>query len=297
MKKRFASTMADNGAPPEQAAVLYAGSVMHHRLKPVGHRFSYGVYSLLIDIERLQEADRLSSLLGVERPGLLSFRSSDHLRSGSSSLREQADEWFRRVRPHASLPSRWLLFCYPRMFGWVFNPISVWFGFDEEKRPVMVVYDVRNTFGGRHAYLAPVEDGQLSDAGIRQQSAKRLHVSPFLGPDLTYNFRVMPPGRALKVRIHETAGYEPLFEASFAGECKPISTRMLCGYLLTIPFLPFKVYAAIHWQALKLWLKGVPFLGARDRHRDDEAPIGSTATIQSEQKDEPTAQLGGRDAA
>nr|WP_256478441.1 DUF1365 domain-containing protein [Notoacmeibacter sp. MSK16QG-6] len=265
--------MTANGSPPDAAATLYAGPVMHQRLQPVGHRFTYNVYSLLIDVDRLDEANRLSPLLGVESPGLLSFRSSDHLRGSATHLRRQADDWYRETRPDGALPSRWLLLCYPRMFGWVFNPISVWFALDESDAPIMLVYDVRNTFGGRHAYLAPVAAGEATDAGIRQTSDKRLHVSPFLGPDLTYMFRVMPPGETVKLRIHETRNGEPLFDATFCGHARQVTTLSLIRYLVTIPFLPFKIYAAIHWEAFRLWMKGVKFLGAGDQSREDHALI------------------------
>ncbi len=273
MKRRLPSTLAANGPPPKAAATLYAGPVMHQRLRPVGHRFTYSVYSLLIDIDRMEEANDLSPLLGIQAPGLLSFRASDHLRDGADNLRRQADEWYRETRPNDPLPTRWLLLCYPRMFGWVFNPISVWFAIDEADVPLMLVYDVRNTFGGRHAYLAPVKDGEISEAGIRQTGDKRLHVSPFLGPNLTYRFRIMPPGKGVKLRIHETEEGEPLFDATFSGHARPVTTATLLRYLVTIPFLPFKVYAAIHWEAFRLWLKGVRFLGAGDQSRDDHAPI------------------------
>ncbi|RLQ88029.1 DUF1365 domain-containing protein [Notoacmeibacter ruber] len=275
MKRRLPSTMTANGAPPEDAAVLYAGKVMHHRLHPVGHRFSYKVYSLLIDVDRLDEANRLSFLLGIEAPGLLSFRATDHLRKDQTDLRHQADAWFREAKPSSPLPHRWLLLCYPRMFGWVFNPISVWFGLSEDDTVQMIVYDVRNTFGGRHAYLAPVIESEISNAGIRQSSDKRLHVSPFIGPEMTYDFRVLPPGEAVKLRIHETDREGPLFEAVFAGRQHPVTTRSLLGYLFAIPFLPFKIYAAIHWEALKLWIKGVKFRGAGDQDRDDHDTIQS----------------------
>ena len=298
MKKRLPSTMADNGPPPDTAAALYDGTVMHHRHKPVGHRFTYGVYTLLIDIDRLEEANTISPLLGIEASALLTFRTSDHLRDGQSSLRAQADGWYQEVRAGASPPARWLLLCYPRMFGWVFNPISVWFAFDEAGKPLMVVYDVRNTFGGRHAYLAPVEAGEVSDAGIRQKSGKRLHVSPFLGPDMTYHFRVLPPGGAVKLRIHETADGESLFEAVFAGAVKRITTANILRYLVTVPFLPFKIYAAIHWEALRLWWKGVQFLGAGDRHRDDHATIGpSFSPTANGPQPSNSARPGARDAA
>jgi DUF1365 family protein len=255
------TTMAGNGAAPREAALLYAGEVMHQRLKPFGHRFAYSVFSLLVDLDRLAEADRLSPLFSVNRPNLVSFRDADHGERPGETARAYAD----RLLADAGLATRAariLLLCYPRVFGYVFNPLSVYFAYDADDRLVALIYGVRNTFGQRHSYVAPVEPGDISAAGIRQTRAKIFHVSPFVGMDARYHFRILPPGKAVRLRIHETEGGEPLLAATFSGTAAPVNTRSLAASLLRFPLLTWKVIAGIHWEALRLWLKGARFISS-----------------------------------
>ena len=263
------TTLDENGPPPVAPAALYQGDVMHQRIKPFGHRFSYPVFSLLIDIDRLEEADHLSPLFSVEKPNLIAFRAADHLDPEETSLRRQAD----RLLSEAGLTgpaARIVLLCYPRMFGYVFNPISTWYAFDDDGALLAVIYTVRNTFGEKHSHVARVEQGELSNAGLRQSRSKLLHVSPFIGMDARYHFRVLPPGRIARLRIHETENGEALFAASFVGAHRPLTTRTLTGVLLRFPLMTWKVMTAIHWQALKLWLKGARF------HRSPPPPAKSS---------------------
>jgi DUF1365 family protein len=259
------TTMTGNGPPPQAAAVLYPGEVMHQRLKPFGHRFAYKVFSLLVDIDRLDEVGRLSPLLSVNRPNLASFREADQTERDGETLRAFAD----RLLANAGLEKpaeRILLLSYPRIFGYVFNPISVYFAYDAQDKLLALIYAVRNTFGERHTYVARIEPGDLSEAGVRQTRAKRFHVSPFIGMDARYHFRILPPGRAIRLRIHETENGEPLLSATFAGQAKQLTTAALASCLLRIPFMTWKIMAGIHWEALKLWLKGARF------HRSPPAP-------------------------
>ena len=238
------TTMAANGALPEDAAALYPGEVMHARLKPFGHRFTYRVFSLLIDLDRLDEAGRLSRLFSVNRANLVSFHEADHT--------ERA--------------ARIVLLAYPRILGYVFNPISVFFAYDAENRPLAMIYSVRNTFGERHIYVAPVRDGERNDAGIRQERRKVFHVSPFIGMNASYRFRVLPPGETVRLRIHECEDGSPVLAAAFAGDRHELTDSSLAACLLRIPFMTWKIVAGIHWEALKLWLKGAQF------HRSPKAP-------------------------
>ncbi len=250
--------MAANGAPPQAAAVIYRGEVMHQRLKPFGHRFAYSVFSLLIDLDRLEEAQRMTPLLSVNKPNLVSFRDSDHGEKPGETARTYAD----RLLAEAGLEqpaARILLLCYPRILGYVFNPISVYFAYDEQEELVALIYGVRNTFGQRHSYVALIETGDMSDAGVRQTRRKLFHVSPFVGMDARYHFRILPPGRSVRVRIHETEDGEPLLAATFAGTSRPLDTLTLGVCLLKFPLLTWKIVAGIHWEALKLWLKGARF--------------------------------------
>lgn len=252
------TTMSANGSPPRAAAVLYPGEVMHHRLKPFGHRFVYSVFSLLVDIDRLDEAGRMSKLLSVNRGNLASFWEKDHVERDGETLRAYAD----RLLAGAGLEkpaARILLLAYARIFGYVFNPISVYFAYDQDDALIALVYAVRNTFGERHTYVAPVEEGDLSDAGIRQTRMKIFHVSPFIDMGTRYHFRILPPGRAVRLRIHETERGEPLLAATFAGDAKNLGTAALSACLLKFPLMTWKIVAGIHWEALKLWLRGARF--------------------------------------
>ncbi|MFP1631224.1 DUF1365 domain-containing protein [Zhengella sp. ZM62] len=264
MKAR-ARNLQDNGPPPEAAATLYAGQVMHHRLKPFGHRFTYGVTSLVIDIDRLDEAGGLSPLFGVNRAAPVSFQASDHLRDGFATLRSQADTLLAR----AGVPepaARILLMTYPRVFGHVFNPISTWFCHAADGRLIAVIYAVSNTFGGHHDYVVPVAPGELSPAGLRQNQPKLFHVSPFISMDAHYHFRVMPPGREARLRIHETEHGTPVLAATFNGTARALNTATVAALLLTMPFMTLKVIGGIHWEALKLWLKGARFHSSPPPH-------------------------------
>lgn len=252
------TTMEANGAAPAAAASLYAGEVMHARMKPFAHRFAYRVFSLLIDLDRLPEAGRQSKLFSVDRPGLVSFQQKDHFDHEGETLRAKVD----RLLAEAGLAqpaSRILLLAYPRILGYVFNPISVYFAYGAMGGLVALIYAVRNTFGESHTYVALVEKGDLTPAGIRQERTKILHVSPFIDMGARYHFRVLPPGEVVRLRIHETEAGEPLLSATFAGVHHELTTRALARILLRIPLMTWKVIAGIHYEALKLWLKGARF--------------------------------------
>ena len=238
------------------AAALYVGDVMHARLKPVGHRFNYRVMSLLIDLDRLEVADRQTPLFGVNRRALYSFHEADHGDRDGSSLRLYAQ---RCAAEHGIdlTGGRILLLCYPRLFGYTFNPLSVYFCYGADGQPALLIYEVRNTFGDIHAYVLPVKSGDVSAAGIRQTQDKRFYVSPFVEMAMRYHFRVTLPSNGVKLRILETDREGPLLSATFNGHRRPLSTQELLRSFLSLPMVTLKVVAAIHWEALRLWLKGV----------------------------------------
>jgi hypothetical protein len=237
------------------AAALYFGEVMHARLKPIGHRFNYRVMSLLIDLDRLSAADRQSPLFGVNRAALYSFNEADHGDRNGSSLRAYAQ---RCAAPRGIdlTGGQVLLLCYPRLFGYTFNPLSVYFCYRADGGLALLIYEVRNTFGDIHAYALAVKPGEISTAGVRQQQDKLFYVSPFIEAAMRYHFRVSPPADDVKLRILETDNEGPLLAATFHGRRHALTTAALLRSLFALPLVTFKIVAAIHWEALRLWLKG-----------------------------------------
>ena len=255
MRKADASTVEIKG----DAAALYVGKVMHARLKPVGHRFSYRVMSLLIDLDRLEVADRRTPLFGVNRRALYSFYEADHGPRDGSSLRDYAQ---RCADEHGIelTGGRVLLLCYPRLFGFGFNPLSVYFCYQASGQLALVIYEVRNTFGEIHAYVLPVNGSDTGPAGIRQEHDKRFYVSPFIGMEMRYRFRLVAPREHVKLRILETDSEGPLLSATFNGRRRGLTTKELLRSFFSLPAVTLKIIAAIHWEALRLWLKGVQFV-------------------------------------
>jgi uncharacterized protein len=248
---------------PAGAAALYVGDVMHARLKPMGHRFSYRVMSLLIDLDRLVEADRQSRLFGINRAALYSFYEADHGKRDGSSLRGYVQTC---AAEHGIdlTGGRVLLLCYPRLLGYAFNPLSVYFGYRADGELALLIYEVRNTFGEIHPYVLPVTSADISDAGVRQQQDKSFYVSPFIEMAMRYHFRVRPPGERVQLRILETDREGPLLAATFNGSHRVLSTRELLRAFFGLPLVTLKIMAAIHWQALRLWLKGARLVPRND---------------------------------
>lgn len=236
-------------------ACLYACRVMHARHAPIRYRFRYRTFSLLLDIDRLEAVDRMSPLLSVDRLNLLSFHRRDHLPPGETSLRGWID---RVLKAHgidpAGLSIR--LLCMPRVLGWGFDPLSLWFCETPDGRPAAILAEVHNTFGERHCYLLPAADG---DWPVRSRRGKVFHVSPFMGLDGHYDFSIGAPGEQLRIAITLNDGTSRLMTASQTGRRLRLHTGSLLEQFLRVPFQTAKVLGGIHWHALKIWLRGVPF--------------------------------------
>ena len=240
------------------AAALYRGRVMHARLRPFGHRFAYKVFSLLIDLDRLPEADRMSALFSVKRFNLLSFDPRDHGPRDGSDLRAHVDQLLKDEGVDLG-GGRVQLLCYPRVLGRVFNPLAVYYCQDDQGVLKAIVYEVRNTFGGLHAYVAPIRSDEIHGEEIRQERDKSFYVSPFLDMDMRYHFRLRPPGDDFSLRILETNSQGPIFSAAMKGNRQPLTNGEVLRACAAVPLLTLKVLAGIHWQALKLWLKGAKY--------------------------------------
>lgn len=275
MSRQTAKTPTPDRA--EVAAALYLGRVMHARLKPIGHRFSYRVMSLLIDLDRLDAANRQSRLFGVNRAALYSFHEADHGERDGLPLRLYAQRCAAE-RGVDLTGGRVLLLCYPRLLGYTFNPLSVYFCYRADGELALLIYEVRNTLGDIHPYALPVKPGDISDAGVRQTQDKTFYVSPFIEMTMRYHFRVSPPAAQVKLRILETDRSGPLLAATFNGYRRSLTTAALVRSFVALPLVTFKIVAAIHWEALRLWVKGarlVPRPAAAAAHPDVNTGLAS----------------------
>ena len=237
---------------------LVPGSVMHARMGEPSHRFTYKVFNLLVDVDRLDELAARVPGFAHNRFALAAVHDRDHGARDGSPLGPHV----RGLMAEAGRPvddGRVLLLCYPRILGYVFNPLSVYYVYDGTGALAGLVYEVRNTFGEMHTYVAPIEPGECRAAGIRQTREKLFFVSPFIDMDMVYHFRMAPPAREVRVRILETADDKPLLAATFSGTRIPFTAGNLLRQCLRIPLLTFKVISAIHFEALRLWIKGAPF--------------------------------------
>jgi DUF1365 family protein len=244
---------------------------MHHRLRPVRHRFTYRVFSLFLDLDELEVVDRRLRLLSIERWNLLSFRAADHGARDGSPLQPWVLD--RLAEAGITLPRPVIrLLCFPRLFGYVFNPISVYFCYDGE-RLAAIVYEVKNTFGGQHAYTFSVRRAGSGDRLAAHGCAKDFYVSPFIDMDARYEFQLAEPGRRLAMVIKETERGLPLLIASQSGEQRPLTDRAIVACLTADLFMTFKVFLGIHLEALRLWWKGVPLFTREPRQFP--APTGT----------------------
>ncbi|WP_063693509.1 DUF1365 domain-containing protein [Bradyrhizobium stylosanthis] len=246
---------ADDATAP---AALYWGKVMHARWRPVQHRFTYRVMSLLIDLDRLNEADRQSWLFGINRAAPFSFHERDHGDGKGAGLGQYARQ-LAAERGVDLAGGRVLLLCYPKVLGYVFNPLSIYFCYGASGNLALLIYEVRNTFGEMHSYVLPVQEDGASCV-VRQRHSKTFYVSPFMEMETHYRFSVSPPRQDVKVRIVQIGAQGAMFAAAFCGRRRALTSYTLLTALFRLPLLTFKVIAAIHWEAMRLWLKGVPYV-------------------------------------
>ena len=231
------------------ASGLYAGVVTHVRFGPRPHRLRYRIFMLLIDLDEQAELARRSRLFGPGR--LLAFREQDHMEPGRGPLKAQVEAHLAAAGLAHGGPVRVL--CMPRVLGRAFNPLSVYFCHDAAGRLSAVLYEVNNTFGERRAYLMAAGP----ERPLRQACGKDFFVSPFMDMALSYAFTVTPPGERIGVRV-QASGRAPVLVAAFHAGRRELSDRALLGAWLGHPLMTLGVLAAIHWEALKIWLKGEP---------------------------------------
>lgn len=235
-------------------AALYVGDVMHARTRPRRHALRYRMYALLLDLDRLDAINARLRLFSVGGFNLFSFHTKDR---GDGSGRDLAAQ----VRGHLDAagidhgngPIR--LLTMPRLLGWAFNPLSVYFCHGADGTLQAVLWEVDNTFGQRHAYLIPVT-GE-SDGQIEQHCDKAFYVSPFMDMGLHYTFRFHAPADTTDITIDVSDSEGLMLRAHQKMARAALSDRTLLKLFFSLPFLTLRVVGGIHWEALKIWLKGV----------------------------------------
>ena len=235
-------------------SALYRGTVSHTRLAPFRHSFEYRVFYGLFDIDELDRLDRGLRLFSVDRFNLFSLHTGKHGPGDGGSVRRWIDDLLAEngIDLDGGLVR---LLAFPRVLGYVFDPISIWYcyGLDDELRAV--IHEVRNTFGDKHWYVVPIDTA----ADLRHSFDKHLHVSPFNPMNQRYEFTVNDPAERIAVGIAQSNADGIMFRAGLRLTRLPLSDGNLLRLFFTHPLVTFKAIGAIHLEALRLWIKGARF--------------------------------------
>jgi DUF1365 family protein len=232
---------------------IYNGTVIHKRYKPKTHFFKYSVFSLLLDLSELELLNDKIRFFSFNKLNLISFFEKDHGNRDGTSLVNWVKNYLKKNQIETENIKIKLL-CYPRIFGYVFNPLSVFFVYDKNEKLVSILYEVKNTFGEQHTYVFRVDN---ENNLIQNNCSKKFHVSPFIQMDCNYFFKILKPGERLSIIIDQ---YDPTGKILFAsqdGKKANLTGKELIKSYLKHPLMTFKIISAIHFEAFKLWIKGI----------------------------------------
>ncbi|MDE3157061.1 MAG: DUF1365 domain-containing protein [Acidobacteriota bacterium] len=249
---------------------IYRGTLRHRRFEPRGHAFVYDLFMVLLDVDRIAELMQVSPLAGYNRFAWASFHDRDHLGDPRRPLRERLRQ--DAVAHGVTLPDGPIyLLTHLRYLGYVFNPVSFFYCSDRQGRVGAILAEVNNTFGDRRHYWLSAANRSRAGDGLRFRVAKTLHVSPFMPMALDYTFAFTPPGEQLVAHMRTLDGERACFDATLRLRREPWSARALHRALARHPWMTAKVIGAIHWEALKLFLKKVPVYHRPDGLEGDSA--------------------------
>ena len=235
---------------------IYTGNVVHKRFKPKIHFFKYKVFSLLIDLSEIHLLDKDLKIFSYNKFNIISFYDKDHgPRDGSSVKNWVIDNLKKNNIDTNDIQIK--LLCYPRIFGYVFNPLSVFYVYDKNLNLISILYEVKNTFGEQHTY---VFKSDINNNLVQHMCKKKFHVSPFIEMDCVYFFRLLKPGNKISVIIDQNDKEGKILYASQDGVKSEITNANLTKSYLKHPLMTFKIILAIHFEAFKLWSKGIKFV-------------------------------------
>mgnify|MGYP001400900886 FL=1 len=229
---------------------IYNGVVTHKRFKPVKHFLKYKTFSFFIDLDEIEKLDKNNIIFSFNRFNIFSFYNSDHGDRDGKSLKNWVMDNLIKFKISENI-NKIKLLCYPRIFGYVFNPLSIFYCYQDEKLKV-IFYEVKNTFNEQHTYIFKVNDSNI----VTQKCKKKFYVSPFMNMDTYYNFRLLNPDDKLSVSIEQTDKKDTILNAVQTGERKDFNLKQLVVNFFKYPLMTIKIISAIHFEALLLWKKG-----------------------------------------
>ncbi|MDC0513963.1 DUF1365 domain-containing protein [Pelagibacteraceae bacterium] len=233
---------------------IYKGFVTHRRFKPLRHYFSYKTFSILFDLTELKDLHKKISIFSFNRFNIFSFYNKDHGSRDGSDLSEWVKKNLKKYNLNFNI-SKVKLLCFPRIFGYVFNPLSIFYCYDG-KILKAILYEVKNTFDEQHTYVFSVNN---SSKIITQKCDKKFYVSPFIEMNTFYNFRLTEPDENIRILIKQTDKKGKVLVACQVGIKQIMSFKHLLINFFTHPMMTFKIMISIHYEALRLWKKGAIF--------------------------------------
>src|SRR5210317_1933771 len=246
-------------------SAIYNCSVIHKRFIPKEHYFKYNVFALLIDLSELEILNNKISFFSHNQFNLISFYEKDHGHRDGSSLVEWVKENLKKNSINIDNIKIKLL-CYPRIFGYVFNPLSVFYIYNANEDITAILYEVKNTFGEQHTYVFKINDDQKL---LQHNCSKKFHVSPFIEMNCSYFFRLLKPGQKISVIIDQYQEQEKILYASQDGTRMEFNSKELLKSYLKHPIMTFKIIIAIHYEAFNLWVKGIKFIKKKIKIRNN----------------------------
>ena len=238
---------------------IYIGNVIHKRFKPKIHFFKYKVFSILLDISEIDILDKSLKIFSYNKFNIVSFYDADHGPRDGTSIKEWVIKNLNDNRINTENIKIKLL-CYPRIFGYVFNPLSVFFIYNKNSELISILYEVKNTFGEQHTYVFKTKENENY---IKHTCKKKFHVSPFIEMNCTYFFKILKPSEKISVIIDQYDEEGKLLYASQDGDRIEFNNKNLVLSYLRHPLMTFKIIVAIHFEAFKLWTKGIKFVKKR----------------------------------
>ncbi len=229
---------------------LYNGIITHTRFKPVKHFLKYNTFSLFIDLDEVEKLDKSIKIFSYNKFNIYSFYNKDHGNRDGNSLKEWALFNLKRFNIQQNI-NKIKILCYPRIFGYVFNPLSIFYCYENEKLKA-IFYEVKNTFNEQHTYIFKIKDNEK----ITQKCKKKFYVSPFMNMETFYNFKLINPREKLSVYIKQTDGKETILTATQTGDRKEFNLKQLIINFFKYPLMTIKIIGSIHFEALLLWKKG-----------------------------------------